>query len=59
MTPFIARLTAAARIKRNRMAEMIADGATLKASGAAVGLSERGSGDAWAAIKRGLGGQAV
>ena len=44
---------------RNRMAEMVADGMTITAAGAALGVGQGAALKQWALIKAGLGWQAV
>lgn len=58
-----ARFLAARRAKgirdRNRMAEMVADGMTITAAGAELGVGQGAALKQWALIKAGLGWQAA
>ena len=55
---WLAARVATATARRNKIADLVADGMSIKDAGSAVGLSERAAGDAWARIKRDLGPQA-
>lgn len=47
-----------ARSKRNRLAELVSEGMTIKAAAPHVGLCERTAQRAWKRIKQECGGQA-